>query len=301
MPSEHRSRLERSCEARPRDWIRIGRSRPGLNRIEAYFAGHGFDPHRHDTYAIGITLHGVQSFGYRGTTLHSQAGQAMVLHPDEVHDGRAGTEAGFRYRILYIDPALILEALGGRALPFVREAVTGDARLASVAARALDDLDARLSDLECDEMIANLADALAALDQTVKPGGVSAFCRRAVRNAKTFLDAHLRRNVHSEELEAISGLSRFALARHFRACYGTSPYRYVVMRRLDLARQLMLTGTGLAEAAVSSGFADQSHMARQFKKAYGITPGRWLHASRNAADDERRALPKPGRGKYIGK
>jgi AraC-like DNA-binding protein len=301
MASEDRSRLERSCDTRPRDWIRIGRSRPGLDRIEAHFAGHGFDPHRHDSYAIGITLHGVQSFGYRGTTLHSRAGQAMVLHPDEVHDGRAGTEAGFRYRILYIDPALIQEALGGRALPFVREAVTGHPRLTRVVSRTLDDLDARLSDLECDEMVAGLADALAALDQSMRPGGVSAFCRPAVRNAKAFLDAHIGRNVYSEELEAISGLSRFSLARHFRAYYGTSPYRYVVMRRLDLARQLMLTGPGLAETAVSSGFADQSHMARQFKRAYGITPGRWLHAVAQCGDDERRALAKPRPGKYIGK
>ena len=95
---------------------------------------------------------------------------------------------------------------------------------------------------------------------------------------RAFLAANVGRNVHSEELEAVSGLSRFALARQFRICFGTSPYRYVVMRRLDLARQLMLAGTGLAEAAVSIGFADQSHMARQFKRAYGITPGRWLHA-----------------------
>ena len=278
MASDHRSRLERSCGARPRDWIRIGRSRPGLDRIEACFAGHGFDPHRHDSYAIGITLQGVQSFGYRGTTLHSQVGQAMVLHPDEVHDGRAGTQAGFRYRILYVDPGLIQEALGGRALPFVREAVTGDPCLTVVVARALEDLDAAISDLERDETIAALADALTALDRSAKAVVVTGLCRGAVEKVRAFLAANIGRNVHSQELEAVSGLSRFALARQFRAYFGTSPYRYVVMRRLDLARQLMLSGTGLAEAAASSGFADQSHMARQFKKAYGITPGRWLHA-----------------------
>ena len=50
-----------------------------------------FAPHRHDSYAIGVTLRGVQSFGYRGTTEHSEAGCAFVIHPDEKHDGRAGT------------------------------------------------------------------------------------------------------------------------------------------------------------------------------------------------------------------
>jgi AraC-like DNA-binding protein len=48
------------------------------------------------------------------------------------------------------------------------------------------------------------------------------------------------------------------------------------MRRLDRARRRLIAGASLAEAAVASGFADQSHMTRQFKRAYGVSPGRWL-------------------------
>src|ERR1051325_4017378 len=99
--------LERSCG---RDWIRTAPATDGLERIEAQFSGHGFDPHRHDTYAIGFTLRGVQPFRYRGTARRSIAGDVFVLHPDELHDGHAGTDAGFRYRILYIAPAFIQEA-----------------------------------------------------------------------------------------------------------------------------------------------------------------------------------------------
>ncbi|NWB64247.1 AraC family ligand binding domain-containing protein, partial [Pseudomonas sp. F1002] len=47
------------------DWLHRAPHASGLERIEAYFAGFGFDPHRHDTYAIGRTLFGVQSFHYR--------------------------------------------------------------------------------------------------------------------------------------------------------------------------------------------------------------------------------------------
>jgi AraC-like DNA-binding protein len=84
-------------------------------------------------------------------------------------------------------------------------------------------------------------------------------------------------------LEALTGLSRYALARHFRACLGTSPYRYLTLRRLDRARSLIRRGSALADAAVSCGFADQSHMTRQFKKAYGMSPGRWAAVSRQHA------------------
>ncbi|HEX9462749.1 MAG TPA: helix-turn-helix domain-containing protein, partial [Alphaproteobacteria bacterium] len=76
-------------------------------------------------------------------------------------------------------------------------------------------------------------------------------------------------------LEAASGLDRYTLARQFRARLGTSPYRYLVMRRLDTARALLRAGRSLADAAYATGFSDQSHMTRQFKRAFGLPPGRW--------------------------
>ena len=250
---------------------------PGLERLEAFFSGHGFDPHRHDVYAVGITLAGVQAFRYRGATRHSLCGQAIVLHPDELHDGRAGSDAGFRYRMAYIEPGLIQAALGDRRrrLPFAGEAVSSDVRLIAALVPALQDLETPLEDLARDQIILALAEALCALDRSAPSSKVDPVCRRSVAAARAFLDARVGHTVRSQELEAITGLSSFALARHFRACLGTSPYRYLMLRRLDRARQLLQSGASLAEAAASSGFADQSHMTRQFKRAYGVAPGRW--------------------------
>ena len=111
------------------DWVHRAPPARGLERIEAYFAGHGYDMHRHDTYAIGRTLHGVQSFQYRGGWRHSLPGATMVLHPDEAHDGEAGTHDGFHYRMLYVEPALIQQILGGQPLPFITGGLSNDPRL----------------------------------------------------------------------------------------------------------------------------------------------------------------------------
>jgi AraC-like DNA-binding protein len=267
------SRLERSCHER--DWIRSAPASPGLERFEAHFSGHGFDPHRHDTYAIGFTTGGVQAFRYRGAAQRSTAGEVFVLHPDEVHDGHAGTAAGFRYRILYVEPRLTQDALGAkRPLPFVRDAVSRNARLMRAIMPALADLDAPLEDVQRDEIIAGLAQALAASDASLAPRARGTTCWRAVNAARKVLDS-ADGAVTSAVLEAVTGLSRYALARHFRACLGTSPHRYLVMRRLDRARALIRRGASLADAALSCGFADQSHMTRQFKQAYGLSPGRF--------------------------
>jgi AraC-like DNA-binding protein len=262
--------LERSCEAGNR--VRSGTSRPGFERAEASFSTMRFAPHRHDAYAIGITLSGVQSFGYRGATLHSEAGCAFVIHPDEKHDGRAGTNEGFGYRILYIAPRLISEALGSRELPFVRDAVTRESRLQHAVRVALDAFDAPIEDLRFDDLITCLADALAARDAA--PEQMSVKAERAVQAARKYLDEAFDLP-SSGTLERLTGLTRFELARQFRRCLGTSPHRYATMRRLDRARQLIASGDSLANAAAACGFADQSHMTRQFKQAYGVAPGAW--------------------------
>jgi AraC-like DNA-binding protein len=260
-------RLERSC-----NWMRAAPPADGIERIEAYFAGRGFDPHRHDSYAIGYTIAGVQAFRYRGAGRQSLPGEVFVLHPDETHDGRAGTQAGFRYRILYIEPRLIGAALDA-PLPFVREPVSNDGRLARAVKSALADLATPIEELRRDQIIGEIADALAANGSGARP--VPTPNLRAVTQAREFLDAHRGTAVTSAALEAVTGMNRFALARHFRACLGTSPYRYLVLRRLDHARALIRGGAPLADAALHSGFADQSHMTRQFKRAYGVSPGRW--------------------------
>jgi AraC-like DNA-binding protein len=266
-------RLERSCVPATSDWMRIAPSCPGVERVEAFFSGHGFDPHRHDTYAIGFTTEGVQSFRYRGASAVSLPGQVFVLHPDETHDGHSGTSTGFRYRILYLDPATVRAALGG--LPFVGEAVSRHPRLLAAIHPALEDLSLPLEDLHRDQIVLSLADALAAADSSGIRREPGARNWPAVARARDLLDAAFRKGVTSAELEAATGLTRYVLARHFRLCLGTSPYRYLLMRRLDRARALIRRGTPLVEAALATGFADQSHMTRHFKKAYGLSPGRW--------------------------
>jgi AraC-like DNA-binding protein len=270
--------LERSCRRDPTAWIASDGPVGGVELFRAWFAGPAYAKHRHDTYAIGLTDRGVQVFDYRGAGRVSMPGQVVVLHPDEVHDGNAGTEAGFGYRIVYVEPSHMSEALRSLCerpypLPFVREPVSENGLLARAVRRAFA---APLDPLAADALIADLAEGLLAGEG---PGGRPVPSRRVdaavIEGARQFLDAERTRVVHSSELEAITGLTRYDLARQFRLMFGTSPHRYLLMRRLDLARQLILEARPLAEVAGEAGFADQAHFTRVFKAAFGLTPARY--------------------------
>jgi AraC-like DNA-binding protein len=252
---------------------------PGLERLEARFHGHAYDPHRHETYAIGITCDGAQGFRYRGEAQVSRAGQIMVLHPDEQHDGHAAVPEGFSYRMIYVDPALIGRALdhagaGARALPFVSQAVTRDRVMAALLDEAFAEFPGSYDPLAGDALLAGLADALARRGQreSRRPVGTP---QRALLRVRDFLDAEFARPIESIDLERVADLDRFGLARAFRRSFGTAPHRYLVARRVTAARNLIATGTPLAEVAGACGFVDQSHLNRHFKTHFGMTPGRY--------------------------
>lgn len=272
--------LERSCETYG-DRIEHARPWRGIERIAARFHGNGFSPHRHDTYAIGITLSGVQTFRYRGSLRFSMPGQVIVLHPDEVHDGAAGTDDGLVYRMLYLPPELIGEAGGdnSRPLPFVTHPVVSDPQLRHSLAELLDDLAQEPQDLLLDDALPRIVAGLQRHSAvTVRSPG--ALACQAVLRAKDYLDSQASNAVSSQDLEAVAGLNRYELARQFRRLLGTSPHRYLVMRRLDRARLALRAGAGLADAAAAAGFSDQPHFTRHFKKTYGMPPGRWQALSR---------------------
>lgn len=256
------------------DWVKLASPSKKFERLEAFFTGHGYDPHRHDTYAIGRTLSGVQSFRYRGSLRHSLAGQTIVLHPDEIHDGEAGSVDGFHYRLIYIEPSIIQKVLGGQPLPFIKEGISSDPRLVTATESLLREMDDTLESLEEDDAIYDLAHTLSEVGgQTIKR---KAYDYHAAEHAREYINDVFTETVTLENLSLITGRDRWSLSRDFRALYGTSPYRYVTMRRLEYCRRLMLTDKSLADIALIAGFADQSHMTRHFVKAFGISPGAWL-------------------------
>jgi AraC-like DNA-binding protein len=286
-------RLERLCKVASGgasghiDRIRIASGAEGIERLEAHLHGQAFSPHRHDTYAIGITLAGIQTFHFRGEQWHCLPGQCHILHPDEAHDGAAGTDKGFRYRIVYIDPRLVREALPGRALPFIGNPVVDAERVPRH--HRIWNFDEEIDDLARTALVLAIVDLLLEVQSEVdeRPHRLALGPLNRVRD---FIAATPASRHSMQELECLSGLDRWTLTRQFQAAFGTNPRRFRTMRQLDQVRRLLMAGRSLVEAAMEAGFADQSHMSRRFKAAYGLKPGEWISTASEAAPT-RRKLP----------
>ena len=219
---------------------------------------------------------GVQAFNYRGAMRHSRPGQVLILHPDEVHDGCCYDESGFSYQAAYIPPTHVQSVLAGAALPFLSNGISTNPTLIAAAIGMVIDCAGIEDPGAYEDALYDLAQAMN--NVAGKVATVRITNRTAVMRAREFLDTAVVFGARLDQLEKIADCDRWQLSRDFRALLGTSPYRYLQHRRVDLAKRLLREGAKLAEAAHGAGFADQSHFGRTFRKAVGLTPKEWLRS-----------------------
>jgi AraC family transcriptional regulator len=129
---------------------------------------------------------------------------------------------------------------------------------------------------------AHLTDAYGDADAPASPvsGGLSPW---QLRHAPDFLVAHLDGDPTIAELAQECGLSSGYFARAFRQTMGAAPHQWLITKRIERARELLLSGRlDLAEIAVACGFVDQSHFTRAFARHEGCAPGRWRKLNRGS-------------------
>jgi AraC family transcriptional regulator len=108
--------------------------------------------------------------------------------------------------------------------------------------------------------------------------------RARLRAVVEYVEGHLDAGPTLAQLAAVARLSAYHFARQFKAATGLPPHQFVILRRVERARQILQEGTdlSLAEVAACTGFSDQSQFSHHFKRLVGVTPGQFRTPARIA-------------------
>jgi AraC-like DNA-binding protein len=117
-------------------------------------------------------------------------------------------------------------------------------------------------------------------DKEVRLGGLAPW---RIRRLKAFVETHLSQPIRVADLSGAVGLSATHFSRAFGRSFGEPPHVYLIQRRIDRARQLMLTSDiSLSDLAAACGFSDQAHFCRLFRRHTGRTPAAWRRDANRA-------------------
>ena len=249
--------------------------------LKATYVTHTFSRHSHEGYAIGIIESGVEAFAYRGSTHQAPAGTLIVIHPGEVHTGYAAIREGWQYRMIYPPIALIQQVvielgLPASQVPFFPATLINNPVLVREFRAFHQASEQRTLLLEREAKLLWLTARLIHCHGELRSPLPKLHRDRAIAHQ---LQAYLRdrytESITLDDLAQTVNLSPLKVLRLCRREWGLPPHRYLIQLRVQQAKRLIIAGIPLAAIAADTGFSDQSHLTRHFKRLVGVTPGQY--------------------------
>ncbi|MDX2057257.1 MAG: AraC family transcriptional regulator [Gemmatimonadales bacterium] len=251
----------------------------GVDLVRARFRTSRTPLHSHPEVEIGVVGNGQRRVICGGQNHVAPAGTIVVFRSGEFHAGAPLDRIGSTYRSFLI-PMETLELDAGWAGPgwFESPIVTDPtiARQLVEAHRAL--TEGRSAGV--DQLRRALADLGSRHRRAV--GREGDLLPVAIQRVRHHLETNYASRIRLSTLADLSGLSVYHLIRVFRAATGLPPYAYLEQVRVHRAADLLREGHPISRVAFLTGFADQSHLTRFFKRLVGVPPGRYQRAALGA-------------------
>jgi len=249
----------------------------GVELLSARYIEQRFVPHVHDGFVIGMIVDGAQRYRYRGADHLAPRGTLVLINPDEVHTGSKGHDQGWLYRAFYphntrLDSLMQELDISTCATHAFSETLYRDPDLVAGFHHLHRLLENGSEALEQQTLWREMMLALFARHAKLRLPGEAGREPRAIARAKELLLTHLAEPPSLEALAEAVHLSPFHFARCFRKATGLPPHAWLMQQRIARARALLRDGCLPVQVAMQLGFADQSHLSRQFKKVYGVGP-----------------------------
>ena len=247
-------------------------------RLEAYrFEGivQSFPNHFHNYYVIGFIESGTHCLSCKNKEYTVGQGNILLFNPNDNHSCVQCDGEAFDYRGLNISKetmlSLVEEVTGQRELLGFSENVIKNDELNIYLHSLHQSIMEGSEEFEKEEMLLLLISLL--IEQYGQPyEGCIPECREEIERTCVFMSAHFAERISLENLCKCSGLSKSTLLRAFTRSKGVTPYRYLQIVRIDKAKEMLEQGVPLVDAAIRTGFSDQSHFSNFFHMFIGLSP-----------------------------
>lgn len=248
-------------------------------KIEAFHLKGIFQPfpnHFHEYYVIGLIEKGKRKLFCKGREYQAAEGDILLFHPGDNHSCMQEDEKDLDYRGLNIPKdtmtALMEELTGRGELPGFSQNLIRDQEAACCLKNLHKLLMAGDQDFGKEEKVLLLLELL--LQKYRQPFTEEIpLCRKEIQRACRFMEENLDKTLSLEQICRHTDLGKSTLLRAFTRGKGITPYRYLETLRINRARKLLEEGRTPAEAALETGFSDQSHFTNYFTSFTGISPG----------------------------
>ena len=231
----------------------------------------------HDRYLLCGCTSVSTSWSYRRKSHDIEDGATGLMEPGEIHRVLAKRKAS-HFLTLFVDSdefVRVAEEAGAVGVPHFQVANVADGRLLQGLAHLAGELRSGRNGLKLESSFAVLMQRTLKYTESrpVVRGSSGPALRRSLERAREILEERQNEQVTLDELAKAAALSRFHLVRSFAKEYGIPPHAYQINVRIKRACWLLRAGMPCGEVAAASGFADQSHFTRHFKKVMGVAPG----------------------------
>jgi AraC-like DNA-binding protein len=240
---------------------------------------HYYPPHIHEEFCITMILRGTEAHICRGERHVAQAGNLLCVNAEEAH---ASESIGAEYKAIQLKPRFIERLLfGGDHRLHFPVSIVRNPELFRMFVDLFSKLEERGSQAEKESELVAAIEMLLRV-QSVDPAPTAE--PRSVEKVRRYLRSHYSESISLSGLAEIVDLSPFHLVRVFRNQVGVPPHEYQTQVRVANAQRMLLDGRSIAEAAIETGFFDQSHLTRNFKRITGFTPGDYVAHSNIVQD-----------------
>ena len=230
--------------------------------------------HSHDGLMLSLINDGVQVVRSRSGSSAAAAGTIVAVAPNEVHAADPGDQSGWFYHTVTI-PCSVLEERQLNSSRFHCETSIVDRSLLGALKSFFRSLDGSGTIVREEALLDLLTQFYVGHTSVPRPRTYKPTEMRAVETCKEYLAAYLDRNVSLLELSRLARIDRYLLVRSFTHIVGMPPHAWHSQRRLSKCLEMLSRGHPVADVAQATGFADQAHLTRAFKRVTGITPGKF--------------------------